>query len=110
MTVGPTPGPWLYVPSNEHRGPYVRTTANGCYGDICDCYVMCKSKPHPHQGDRADANARLIAAAPALVETLREIRWIVDGQEDITDNDAPNDAMKIQMLIDAALARAGVTT
>jgi len=70
-----TPGPWEYVASNEHHGPYVV----GPYGrDVCDCYTMSNpmaasvrnggtSYPIHHHGEDADANARLIAAAPDLL-------------------------------------------
>ncbi len=74
-----TPGPWEYVPSNENHGPYV----SGLFGgDIADCYVMSQpslpsranggeSKPIHFMGEQADANARLIAAAPDLLAMLQ---------------------------------------
>lgn len=79
-----TPGPWEYVPSTEHHGPYITTGADMTYGDIADFYVMSKpeswsvrnggdSKPIHHQHERADANARLAASAPELLEALREL-------------------------------------
>ena len=74
-----TPGPWEYVPSTEHHGPYV---TNQWGGDICDCYAMSNpaslsvrnggdSRPIHFQHEAADANARLIAAAPQMLEALR---------------------------------------
>lgn len=71
-----TPGPWEYVPSNEHHGPYV---CGPWGGDVCDCYTMSNpsalsvrnggdSKPIHFFGEMADANARLIALAPELLE------------------------------------------
>lgn len=73
-----TPGPWEYIPSSKHHGPYV---ASAYGGDICDCYTMSNpsslsvrnggdSKPIHFQHERADANARLIASAPELLAEL----------------------------------------
>lgn len=36
-TIEHTPGPWEYVASTEHHGPYVAAPFGG---DICDCYTM----------------------------------------------------------------------
>lgn len=74
-----TPGPWEYVAGTQHHGPYVSSSLGG---DICDCYCMSNpaaasvlnggtSYPVNHQGENADANARLIAAAPDMLAALR---------------------------------------
>jgi hypothetical protein len=76
-----TPGPWEYIPSTKDHGPYV---VGPFGGDICDCYTMSNlsalsvrnggdSKPVHFFGDSADANARLIAAAPAMLKALRDM-------------------------------------
>jgi hypothetical protein len=74
-----TPGPWDLVLENEHHGAYVA----GPFGDICDLYAMsdpaalsvrngATSRAVPFHN--ANANARLIAAAPDLLRELREAR------------------------------------
>ncbi len=86
MTEQHTPGPWEYIASTEHHGPYVSGPFGG---DICDCYAMSNpsalsvrnggdSKPIPFQHEHADANARLIAAAPDLLEALRAVVSVAD--------------------------------
>lgn len=86
MVTEHTPGPWEYVPSTANHGPYV---SNGWgAGDICDCYTMSKpselavcnggtSQPIPFQHEEADANARLIAAAPEMLDALEQAQeWL----------------------------------
>lgn len=86
-----TPGPWDYVPGTEHHGPYVTTE----YGStVADCYYMSNpyslsvrnggdSKPINHMREMADANARLIAAAPDMLEALKQAEQQIDyGQID----------------------------
>lgn len=82
-----TPGPWEYVPSTENHGAYVVTDWGS---DVADCYTMSNpksaavcnggdSKPVPFQGDQSDANARLIAAAPEMVELLARVSPSING-------------------------------
>ena len=75
MTEAHTPGPWDYVPANEHHGPYVTTD----YGTtVADLYVLSEPvvwssetrKPIPFMGEMAEANARLIAAAPTMFDYI----------------------------------------
>jgi hypothetical protein len=49
---------------------------------------------------------RMEVAAPKMLEALREVEWIFDGQEDITDNGGPNDAMRALAAVRAAIAAA----
>ena len=92
---GWTPGPWECVPSTEDHGPYV----SGPYGDVADCYTMTNprfpsvvnggdSQPHHFCGEEADANARLISAAPELYEALEkaEISLSVLATEQVASN------------------------
>ena len=90
MTTKWTEGPWEYVASTEHHGPYVSCKWGG---DICDCYVMSnpmaasvrnggESYHINHQGDKADANAHLIAAAPCLAEAVAEMLEHEPSRED----------------------------
>ena len=73
--VGFTPGPWYVIEGNEHHGPYI---THGGWDDICNCYVLPhegytgddKDKPFLFQGQQAEANAHLIAAAPDMYKTL----------------------------------------
>jgi hypothetical protein len=81
-----TAGPWEYVPGNENHGPYVVSDFGST---ICDCYVMTephpvwsdqKRKPVPFLQEMAEPNARLIAAAPTMLEALKALdAWWTDS-------------------------------
>lgn len=109
-----TPGPWEYVPSSEHHGPYV---AGPFGGDICDCYTMSQpqlpstlnggpSRPIHFQAEMADANARLIAAAPDLYEALKEARETIRELVTARWSEAEGTPKDWTRQIDAALSRA----
>ena len=78
MTDAHTPGPWDYVPGNEHHGPYITSDFGST---IADCYVLSEPgafsstearTPIPFMHEMAEANARLIAAAPDYHTAARE--------------------------------------
>jgi hypothetical protein len=83
----PTPGPWEYVPSTEHHGPYITSQFGST---ICDFYVMShpgepsernggKSKPISFMAEMADANAELAVVA---INSYRAIKEALGTEED----------------------------
>lgn len=62
-----TPGPWKF---------YTKPQPNGCPIVGTNCGLMVAMLAHtvrqPEQADEAIANARLIAAAPDLLEALKD--------------------------------------
>lgn len=75
---GHTAGPWSVVEATEHHGFYV---TNDFGNTICDLYAMTRpdmpstanggpSKPVPFMHEMDGPNARLIAAAPSLLNEL----------------------------------------
>jgi len=88
-----TPGPWDYVASTEHHGPYVTSQFGN---DIADCYTMSNvrepsirnggtSKPIHFMHEQADANARLIATAPELLESLQAVVAQINDYERVNN-------------------------
>lgn len=61
MSAGYTPGPW-------HTGADGRIVYNAAGWAVCNAVTFHQR----HQGDEDRANARLIAAAPELLEELEE--------------------------------------
>lgn len=68
-----TPGPWV-IAMNSNGNLYIQPEGRGHETDIAFIF-----RPYPQVGDhspieaRREANARLIAAAPELLEALRRI-------------------------------------
>lgn len=89
-----TPGPWKV----GDRKPYVEV-----WGPMRMNHspILASMESEPRE-----ANARLMAAAPDMLAALREVEWIFDGQEDITETGGANDAMKALMAVRPAIAKA----
>lgn len=70
----PTPGPWEFVPkltaSENHRGFFVRAMKATRDGK----WALAEVQPGDEDGKLGEANSRLIAAAPELLEFAEEVR------------------------------------
>lgn len=91
-----TPGPW-YAFWNENFWQ-INTESdefqNMCIGDVCESSEIFDKGHKPH--DHAEANARLIAAAPDLLEALEIARFHVSMEGTADDLEK----------VDAAIAKA----
>ena len=67
-----TPGPWQVMPSDKAQSPWIVGDAEG--GSVADC-----EPPGPWMSaSEADANVRLVAAAPDLLTELKAMLELVD--------------------------------
>lgn len=82
-----TPGPWRYSEGKVLAG-------RG--------YVVADIS---HQADSTIPNARLMTAAPDMLEVLQEIESFLENQQD-ADDGTPNDAMRHLVYVRAAIAKA----
>lgn len=82
-----TPGKWLAAakPSSVVGWPVVAAPMGQV---ICDVAIINKKPDHISDGEfsayyaQVEANARLIASAPDLLEALEEFSRVYDGMED----------------------------
>jgi len=101
-----TPGPWQTETVDSvvriHGGVFAG--AARAVVEVADVWV-----PDGENGDAAQvANARLIAAAPDLLEALKEAREVVEGDIETgpMEDEASLHARALLVKIDAAIAKA----
>lgn len=63
-----TPGPWRVAPDDTSFGGYVAISGGDHFG-LAEVVVELGGKPYPD----GEANAKLIAAAPEMLEALRAL-------------------------------------
>lgn len=91
-----TPGPWSIAGPHAQRINYTVLTIGPASGWVCAV---------PIDVPRAEANARLIAAAPDLLEALIAARKHLDGCTCAPSSGCA--AARDRLIIDAAIAKAG---
>ena len=82
-----TQGPWYVVPAAPPYGTFVEASGGHL---VCDLYEHAHGKTVPHKN--AEANARLIAAAPEMYTTLEALEFLLIS-------DQPEVAAKIGQLL-----------
>ena len=97
-----TPGPWEYVPmltaSENHKGYFVRAEKAARNGK----WALATVQPGDEDGKLGEANARLIAAAPELLEALQKAYLYINGGPGYT----PENRMAAYHAARAAIAKA----
>jgi len=86
-----TPGPWHYTLADER-------SSGGVYGgEKCVCDIIPKELQVAYDCEEveiANANARLIAAAPAMYETMKAILAVVNDPRPIFPGTAIGDKLR----------------
>ena len=100
-----TPGPWIvgerwsgYVSIAKDNDFLPIVDASGNYVALADFPDLCNN------ADKADANARLIAAAPELAKAALDIVERFDAYGTLDTSDGEDDVDRLR----AALAKAGL--
>ena len=104
MSAGHTPGPWTYESDHTHRQFNIRML-----GHLIGTRHICTVNDLPphvlanRDQSTAEANARLIAAAPAMLAALDRAEAFISGFE---DDDTQEGVTEMLAAIRAALANA----
>ncbi len=81
-----TPGPWNTLPEEVDK-TYIRVrgTRLGCRYKVANVMTPDYVCVHPREAEETRANARLIAAAPDLLEALKAVVRVADRKTDEFD-------------------------
>jgi len=97
-----TPGPWVVVPnlsaSENHRGYRIVAKPRA--------FTIVTVQPLDEDGIEGGANASLIAAAPDLLDCLKELVALVRSEASCLLEEDSGGSAKLSMDIDAAIAKA----
>ncbi|WP_144140597.1 hypothetical protein [Providencia rettgeri] len=96
-----TPAPWLTDRNNCHSGRIA--TVHGCENND---WVEIWSTNWPESESVQEANAHLIAAAPELLESLRELVSAMERYEIDVDESAPVKHKEMMNKANSAIAKA----
>ncbi len=94
-----TPGPWRVIPADKAQSQWIVGDRDG--GSIADC-----EPPGPWISEEtADANTRLIAAAPDLLAALIAILEVVKDAKDAPELQGPKHKL-LGIQVNNAIAKA----
>lgn len=94
-----TKGPWRVIPAH---GPYGRIVIHDEGADLHSEVA----KVYGHTPDCAEGNARLIAAAPELLEALKLARKCIAYCRKAHKDIQSGDGIPVEKFLDAAIAKA----
>ena len=110
MTAQHTPGPWTVKPEEVDRAYIrIRGTRLGGRFKIANVLTPNYEGSHPREADETRANARLIAAAPDLLEALQAaVECGMVPVSSASEGGASKHSRQVQVadMIRAAIARA----
>ena len=73
-----TPGPWRYSPP---QGAYGHEVVSGIG---LESKLVCQTSHHPRQQERAEADAKAIAALPEVLDALMDLVEAIEHNTTIT--------------------------
>ena len=97
-----TPGPWA-TDEDDHDAPYQDIKINAG-NRFTVCTVWIDDAPVREFNAEQQANARLIAAAPELLEALKQCRLALEPYDDVKPRDWKTDREKLAFAHQAARA------